>query len=82
METSLIHPAQLCHHGITVDVVPKQYSDIRSLHGIHHRDDNIFIPLHLNGCISLFNTRLPTDVEVKTCQWIRFTSDAEWQPYS
>jgi hypothetical protein len=32
METSLIPPAQLWNFGITVDVVPKQYSDGKSLH--------------------------------------------------
>jgi hypothetical protein len=49
METSLIPPAQLWHYGITVYVVPKQYSDGRSLHGIHHQDENIFIPFHMHG---------------------------------
>jgi hypothetical protein len=36
METSLIPPIQLWDYGVTVDVVPKQYSDGKSLHGIHH----------------------------------------------
>jgi hypothetical protein len=80
METSLIPPAQLWHHGVTVNVVPKQYSDGKSLHRIHHPDDNIFIPFHRHSCISYFNTRLPTSEEVKMCQWITFTSDAK--PYS
>lgn len=82
METSLIPPSQLWDYGLTVDVVPKQYSDGRSLHGIHHPDANIFIPFHLHGCISYFSTRLPTQDEMDTCRWITFTSDAEWQPYS
>jgi hypothetical protein len=58
METSLIPPAQLWNYGITVDVVPKQYSDGKSLHGIHHPDEDIFIPFHMHGCISYFSTRL------------------------
>jgi hypothetical protein len=82
METSLIPPAQLWDYGITVDVVPKQYSDGRTLHGIHHPTDNVFIPFHMHGCISYFITRLPTDEEIDNCRWITFTSDAEWQPYS
>jgi Reverse transcriptase (RNA-dependent DNA polymerase) len=82
METSLIPPAQLWDYGITVDVVPKQYSDGKSLHGIHHPTENIFIPFHLHGCISYFITRLPTDEEIEQCRWVTFTSDAEWQPYS
>jgi hypothetical protein len=81
METSLIPPAQLWNFGITVDVVPKQYSDGKSLHGIHHPDSNTFIPFHLHGCISYFSTRLPTQEEIDTCQWLTFTSDAEWKPY-
>jgi hypothetical protein len=58
MEHSLIPPAQLWAHGITVDVVPKQYSDGKSLHGIHHPDADIFIPFDLHCCISYFSTRL------------------------
>jgi hypothetical protein len=80
-QTSLIPPVQLWHHGITVDVVPKQYSDGKSLHGIHHPDDNVFIPCHLHGCISYFSARLPTDEEIGKCRWITFTSDVEWMPY-
>jgi hypothetical protein len=70
------------HPSYTVDVVPKQYSDGKSLHGIHHLDSNVFIPFHLNGCISYFLSWLPSDKEVNQCWWITFTSDAEWQPYS
>jgi hypothetical protein len=82
MKTSLIPPAQLWDFGITDDVVPKQYSDGKSLHGIHHPDSNVFIPFHLYGCISYFLTPLPSDKEINQCWWITFTSDAEWQPYS
>jgi hypothetical protein len=82
MENSLIPPAQLWSHGITVDVVPKQYSDGHSLHGIHHPDENVFIPFHLHGCISYFSTRLPTQNKLQECRWVTFTSEAEWQPYS
>ena len=82
MEHSLVPPAQLWAHGITVDVVPKQYSDGKSLHGIHHPDADIFIPFQLHGCISYFPTRLPTNSEIDNCRWVTFTSEAEWQPYS
>jgi hypothetical protein len=41
MKTSLIPPAQLWDFGITVDIAPKQYSDGRSLHGVHHPDCNV-----------------------------------------
>ena len=82
MENSLVPPAQLWDYGITVDVVPKQYSDGKSLHGIHHPDEQIFIPFHLYGCISYFSTRLPNQDEIANCRWVTFTSDAEWNPYS
>jgi hypothetical protein len=54
MKTSLIPPAQLWDFGMNVDVVPKQYSDERAFHGIHHPNSNVFIPFHLYGCISYF----------------------------
>jgi hypothetical protein len=82
MENSLIPPIQMWEHGITVDVVPKQYSDGRSLHGIHHPDENVFIPFSLHGCISYFPSRLPNNAELNSCRWVTFTSDAEWQPLS
>jgi Reverse transcriptase (RNA-dependent DNA polymerase) len=82
MVHSLIPPAQLWDYGLTVDVVPKQYTDGMSLHGIHHPDDDIFIPFHLHGCISYFSTRLPTATEINECRWITFTSEREWEPYS
>jgi hypothetical protein len=82
METSLIPPAQLWNYGVTVDVVPKQYSDGKSLHGIHHPDENVFIPFHMYGCLPYFSTHLPTDKEIYNCRWVTFTSDAEWEPYS
>jgi hypothetical protein len=82
METSLVPPAQLWNYGITVDVVPKQYSDGKSLHGIHHPDENVFIPFHMFGCLSYFSTRLPSDDEIENCRWVTFKSDAEWETYS
>lgn len=82
MENSLIPPIQLWEYGITVDVVPKQYSDGRSIHGMHHPDENIFVPFYLHGCISYFSTRLPTLHEINTCRRVTFTSDSEWDPYS
>jgi hypothetical protein len=57
MENSLIPPAQLWDHGLAVDVVPCQYSDGRSLFGIHVPDDDTYIPFKLYGCISYIPTR-------------------------
>jgi hypothetical protein len=44
MENSLVPPAQFRAHGATVDVVTKQYSNGKLLHGIHHANTNVFIP--------------------------------------
>jgi hypothetical protein len=82
MENSLKPPAPLWDYRVTVDVVPKMYSGGKSLHGIHHPDENVFIPFHLHGCISYFSTRLPTSDEINRCLWVSFTSDADWEPYS
>ena len=40
MKDSLIPPAQMWDYGMIVDVVPKQYSGGKSLHGIYHHDNN------------------------------------------
>lgn len=81
LQHSLAPPAQLWDHGLTVDIVPKQYSDGRSLFGLHDPDSDSFIPFSLHGCISYVPTRLPTDKELEECPEIVLTSDAEWRPY-
>jgi hypothetical protein len=65
-----------------VDDVPKQYSNGRSLHGMHHPGEDIFVPFSLHGCISYFPTRLPAQEEMDTCRWTTFTSEKELSPYS
>mmetsp|Transcript_18821 Transcript_18821/g.26683 ORF Transcript_18821/g.26683 Transcript_18821/m.26683 type:complete len:191 (+) Transcript_18821:835-1407(+) len=68
MEHSLISPMQLHHnHGIAF---PDQ------------DDHNLTIPFELHGCISYFPTRLPTDTEIKHCQFIFMTEDSTWDPYN
>eukprot|EP00934_Nitzschia_sp_Nitz4_P001469 Nitzschia sp. Nitz4//scaffold498_size9664//494//4337//NITZ4_009088-RA/size9664-snap-gene-0.10-mRNA-1//-1//CDS//3329553087//1469//frame0 len=82
MEESLIPPAQLWNHGIICDITPKVHSGGKSIHGIYDATEDVYIPFHLHGCISYFQTRLPTDHEKDSCRWITLTSDREWSPYS
>jgi hypothetical protein len=80
MENSIILPIQMWECSITADVVPKQYSNGKLLHGIHHPNEDIFIPFALHGCISYFVSRLPTPKEMIECRVVTFKSDVEWQP--
>jgi hypothetical protein len=60
----LLNPNQMRAHGIQVDdVLPKHLSKGTSSHSIYFEDEDIRIPLHLNGCISYFNVRTPSDKE-------------------
>jgi hypothetical protein len=68
MEHALNPPAQLWDYGTTVEVVPKQFSGGKSLHGIHHPVEDIIILFHMHGCISYFGTQLPTSDEMKQCR--------------
>ncbi|MGH3054118.1 MAG: hypothetical protein ACRDL7_03970, partial [Gaiellaceae bacterium] len=81
MENSLLCPNQLRANGIVVDTCPRQYTKGESLHGIYSSNDDIFFPFSMHGCISYLPSRLPTDDELKTCQHIYLTSDADWDPY-
>ncbi|MGH3053835.1 MAG: hypothetical protein ACRDL7_02535, partial [Gaiellaceae bacterium] len=82
LEHSLFPPNQVRDNGIVVDTCPRQYSNGESLHGIYHPDENVTLPFVMHGCISYLPTRLPTDVELRTCRYVYLTSEAEWEPYS
>ena len=81
MKDSLLPPAQMWDYGMVVDVVPKQYSSGKSLHGIYHHDEKIIVPFSMHGCMSYIPTRLPSREEKRTCRWIQFTGEKEWKPY-
>ena len=82
MQHSLIPPAQLWDYNMVCDITPKSKTDGKSIHGIYSPDDDVHIPFQLHGCISYFNTRLPTKKEKQECRWVVMTSEAEWDPYS
>ena len=73
---------QLWDYGITVDPVPKLYSDGKSLHGIFSYHDEVSIPFQMKGSTSYFSSRLPTEEEKRSSRWVTFTSDKEWDPTS
>ena len=58
LENSLICPNQLRFNDIKVYDCPRQF-DARSLHRIEAND--LIIPLSLDGVVSYFETRPPTD---------------------
>jgi hypothetical protein len=68
-------------NDIQVDDVPRHLSP-SSLHAIVCKDENLKIPLILNGVISYFHARTPSLYEIENCQHITLTSDEEWNPYS
>jgi hypothetical protein len=53
-----------------------------STHSITVTEENVTIPLQLNGIISYFDARTPTTEEIENCPHIILTSDKEWNPYS
>ena len=73
-------PIQLWDYGITVDPVPKQYSEGRLLHGIYSYHDDVSIPFYMKGSTSYFSSRIPTEEEKRSSWWVVFTSKKEWDP--
>lgn len=81
---TLLNPNQMRANGVIVDDVPRHLSpNHSSTHSLYFSDENIRIPLELNGCISYFNVQKPTLHEIHTCTTLSLTDDSiEWNPYS
>ena len=72
LKHSLLCPNQMRDYGNQVEDTPRQYEP-HSAHGITiMSDDNkkeyILIPLNLEGPVSYFDTRRPTEEEMKTSE--------------
>ena len=81
VEASLLCPNQLRSNGVIVDDIPIHLShNNASTHSITFPHENVTLPLKLNGCFSYIPTRTPTTQEIKSCQWLILTSDAQWEP--
>jgi hypothetical protein len=74
---TLLCPNQMRAFGVTVNDTPQQY-DARSSHAIAVDGDKI--PLFLDGVISYFESRKPSDDELENCRRIVLTSDSPWNP--
>ncbi|KAL7562848.1 hypothetical protein ACA910_002465 [Epithemia clementina (nom. ined.)] len=78
---SLICSNQLCANGLIVNDVPQQF-DENSSHSIYIPDDDLTIPLSLQGVIRGFYTHKPTPYDLEDLSHIVMTADSPWQPYS
>ena len=80
---SLICPNQLRCNGVRVDDCPKHLAlGLNTRHSIFFEEENLSIPLNLDGTISYFDSHLPTREEINTCQHLVLTSLEEWDPRS
>jgi len=83
VESSLLCPNQIRSNGVIVDDIPVHLShDYSSTYSITFPDDNITIPLKMNGCFSYIPTRTPTTDKIETCKRLILTNDAPWEPSS
>jgi hypothetical protein len=83
MEHTLVCPNQVRYNGVVIDDVPRHLSyNKSSTHSIFFPDNDVRIPLQLNGIISCFQTRLPSDREIQNCRWLVVTNDLPWEPLS
>ena len=85
LKNSLLCLNQLRNMGHRVEDVPRQF-DQQSSHGItvfsQDDDDDLFIPLKLDGIISYFDTRKPTPKDLEHAKYYVLTSEETWDPYS
>ena len=85
MENNLIPPFLIREAGIKLQDVPKIHvkEPNENDHAITFEDENLRIPLQLNGIFSYFHTRTPTHEEIAHCDPIFLTPDSDnWDPHS
>jgi Reverse transcriptase (RNA-dependent DNA polymerase) len=79
LSTTLLCPNQLRDGGTIVEDTPRQFNP-KSNHCI--RIGSLTIPLMMDGVISYFESRKPTDEELKHNQRFTLTSNSVWDPHS
>ena len=79
LPTTLLCPNQLRDGGTTVEDIPRQFNP-KSSHCITLGP--LSIPLMMDGVISYFESRKPTDDELHSCQRYTLTSMSTWDPHS
>ena len=78
---SFLCPNQLRAFGLSVCDTPQQF-DADSPHDISFPDSKLRIPLKMEGVVSYFPSRGPTNDEIANCTRLEMTSDAAWDPRS
>jgi hypothetical protein len=69
VEASLLCPNQMRANGVIVDDIPIHLlHNNASTHSLIFPEDEVTIPLKLNGCFSYIPTRTPTTNEKDTCK--------------
>ena len=76
LDHSLINPNQIRHYGI--DFWDNPYDKTKGTK--IDVDDGITVGLSVKGTKILFESRAPTDQELKDCHKIHMTSKVEWNP--
>ena len=78
---SLLCHNQDHHNNVIKNDVPRFY-DSKSEFNICFLDSNIKLLLERCGPTAYLNTRYPTNLEFKNCQYLQLTSFNEWNPYN
>ena len=80
MSHSLLCPNQLRSNGVQVFDVPLQFGGLK--HCIDIVEHDLQIPLQLHGTFSYFDSRIPTDNELRHLDRFELTSEVAWEPSS
>ena len=84
LKHNLIPPFIMHEGGVIVNEVAKIHSLEPSSddHCIKFKNNDLVIPLKLNGTFSYFHSRMPTSEELYSCDKISITPDgSHWNPY-
>ena len=76
MESSLVNPNQLRHHGVRVQDNPMSEDPL----SIISEDEEFGMELKMKGTIVYANTFTPSKAELESCQRIHLTSQHPWEP--
>ena len=85
LTSHLICPAQLRANGVTVNDIPLVHMPRDQRKATDHSiiTEGLHIPLKLDGVISYFDVRRPTQAEVTSdqdCIHVHLTNDSHWDP--
>ena len=78
---SMLNLNQLRAHGVQLENV-SQFSSKTSTYSISFPNHDIFIPLTIEGSLSVFHCQWLTDANLEEYEWINLTADTEWLPQS